>query len=196
MDCFIISYCIAFFCCFCYMVHWMIRKRFKSTLHKCICLTLIQKTVYLFFFLMEALNFSNFSIPVHVFYNFYKTFLFSSFILISAGCEVYRIQQKLIVFIIILLINIASVLHVFNEVTFGSFLVITEGLLFLYIVKKSLELLETIYNVFRFTERLDEMTKKFIFFLVLIYVYFVNEMVKLCLTSIFNRFDMDFDSVL
>jgi hypothetical protein len=94
----------------------------------------------------------------------------------------------------IIKVNIATALDCVYTRTLGPILVLSQGIVFLYNVKAGLNTIEHFHERFEGNRNLPRLIKTYTMYLGLLYVYFVDLMVRICINSLFQRFDLDYDS--
>lgn len=96
-----------------------------------------------------------------------------------------KILAKLILFIPY---SISNVLGCIDPVGYSPYLVIFEGLIFLYIAKKSLELIHKIIERISLNPSLQDQKFFHLIFVILVYLYFIEDLLKISLKSLIIRF--------
>ena len=192
----ILLYGIACFICCGYCTCWLMYFRIEIPLNPLISSILVLKSIYLLMACFREMFDQNvLTLVCYVLYQMQVSFLYYFFMRVSEGALLLRNSSKLLASGILVAFNIALILYFINKKNFGAVLVIGEGFVFLYLVNRTLVLLEIINTSMRNHIRYTELTRFHTYFLLFIYIYFVNDMIKICLVSIYERFSVDIDSI-
>lgn len=179
-----------------YTTYWLIINKPSSKLHKLITITLILKVFFsAFVFIEEFFNTSEIIVLKIILSHLYPTCLYYVFMQIGQGWFLSLHSSIWLNCICICLVNLSLLGYVFDTYTFGPIVVVSEGLVFLFIVKKTLEALEKLYIYQRNNSELMIFIKKYSIFLMMIYLFFVGEMVRVCLIGVYNRYRVEKESL-
>ncbi|OMJ84559.1 hypothetical protein SteCoe_14298 [Stentor coeruleus] len=179
-----------------YTTYWLIINKSSSKLHKIITITLILKVFFTaFVFIEEFFDILEISVLRVIFSHLYPSCLYYVFMQLGQGWLLSLPSSFWLNCICICLVNLSLLGYVFDTYTFGPIVVVSEGLVFLFIVKKTLEALEKLYIYQRNNSELMRFIRKYSVFLMMIYLFFVGEMVRVCLIGVYNRFRVEKESL-
>lgn len=184
-------YGTAGFFCWGYTVYWLVWNKSLGSLQGLVRKVLLAKSIYL----TGKCIIGEANVGIMALERIYTSLLLYFFLRVSKGAVLLRNLSNTSAAIVLILVNLVFVLYFFDNLTFGPGLVIVEGLFFLYIVKKTLNTIEIIYLNLRNDSEFLEYLKTHYLFLMLIYVYFIDVLVKICLISFYERFKIANNSV-
>lgn len=130
-------------------------------------------------------------------YLIFVSVLFNFFINVSLGVLFGTRRYRLVKTLLMVPLNVTLILYYYYSFdTFGPFLVVVEGVVFLFIVKKTLNIIGVLYSYLHVTPDLEFYLQFHSIFLSLIYLYFIEDLVKICTISLFTRFEVHPSSIL
>ena len=195
---YLVIYLVAFIVFFVYTGYWVLcRKEIQRFFWK-VFSVLALKNVYTLLMIANCLAKTEILVGLSLLLHLlYVSTLFNFFINISLGVLFRPQRQKLAKTLLLIPLNVTLVLyHYYNFDTFGPFLVVAEGLVFLFIVKKTLNIIGLLYSYLHMSPVLELYLEFHSVFLSLIYLYFVEDLAKICTLSLFTRFQVEPASVL
>lgn len=195
---YIAIYTIVFTVFFIYTGYW-VRSRNQVEVFYCEILTaLVLKVTQSAVMIVNCVFGSNILLAVALgVYFMFVTTVYLIFIDTTLGL-LDRLKKNLIFKAVLLLpLNGCLVLYYFISFdTFGPFLVVAEGVVFLFIVKKTLNIIGKLYIREMLTHSISSHLQFYSIFLSLIYLYFIEDLIKICTISLFTRFQIEQSSIL
>ncbi|OMJ68469.1 hypothetical protein SteCoe_34076 [Stentor coeruleus] len=180
-----------------FTAYWLCIKKPSSKLHKHITITLVVKVFFSGFVFIEEFIVVFEIIVLRIFLShLYLTCLYHAFMQIGQGWFLSMNSSIWPNFICICLVNLSLLGYSFDTNTFLPIVIICEGLAFLFIVKKTLEVLEKLNIGQRNNSVLMKLTKKYSILLMMVFIFFAGEMIGVCLIAAYARNKIEKDSLL
>ena len=114
--------------------------------------------------------------------------LYNIQIMIATGGLFGSHNRLLPKFILFIPFSISNILSCVDPVSYSPYLVVFEGLIFLYTAKKSLELINKIIERISLNPSLQDQKFFHLIFVILVYMYFIEDLLKISLKSLIVRF--------
>lgn len=195
---YIVIYTIVFTVFFVYTGYW-IRSRHQIQVFYYQILTALvlknaQNALMIFSWVLDAVVLQAIALGV---YFLFTTTLYVVFIDVTSKLFDYVQRDWMVKAVLLVPLNVCLVFYYFFSFdTFGPFLVVAEGIVFLFIVKKTLNVIGKLYFRELFTHTISMHLQFYSIFLSLIYLYFIEDLIKICTMSLFTRFQIDPSSLL
>ena len=165
-------------------------------LHYFFTYILTLKTIYIVLLICKEIQDSiGFLIVCDIMYQVYISLLFFTLLFISQGALICKTLPKIATICQLIIINVAIGLYTEDSIAFGPVLVIAEGFWFLISVKKTLTVLDALYRLQREDYRLADLIKAHTVFLLFLYIFFVDELIMICLKSLYKRLGVGQESL-